>query len=340
MAVYVAAVDGMTSHDAADVTRLETVLLSQEGVVGVTGGDLLVEAQGTPDMTIKVGDGSCFVKRDAHAVNDNTLKFWHVIVTASTNVTITTADPSNPRIDLICVKVDTGASPDATASNVGSLVAVAGTAAGSPSRPSVPNNYLEIAQIAVGTGVTTIVSGNITDTRTFIGLQLPYAHGYRLKDTGGNLDAQMYEDSAGKVLLISGKSGGGVRIDPVSNKVEVSGGGGESWGKVVKFPLPDQAYFDEEVDNGNSGATETINWTNGNKQKSTLSESCTYTFTAPSGPANVILKAINFGAFTPTLPTINWPASTEPTWTASGTDIIALYWDGTAWWGQASLDMG
>lgn len=98
-----------------------------------------------------------------------------------------------------------------------------------------------------------------------------------------------------------------------------------------------EAYFDAEVDNGNSGATKTIDFTSGNKQKVTLSEDCTFTFIPPSGPANVILKAVNFGAFTPTLPSINWPGGTVPTWTASGTDIIALYWDGSAWFAQASL---
>lgn len=228
MSILVAAVDGMTSHDAGDVTRLETVFLSQEGVVGVTGDDLLVEAQDTPDLTVQVASGSCFVLRDAHADNDNTLKFWKVIVTASENVTIPAADPSNPRIDLICVKIDTGASPDATASNVATLVNVEGTAAGSPSAPAVPNNHLELAQVSVPASDTTIEGGQITDTRTFIGLQLPYAHGYRLKDTAGSLDAQVYESSAGVVIIKGAKSGGSVEIDQVNNKIQFKPGGGTS----------------------------------------------------------------------------------------------------------------
>lgn len=100
-----------------------------------------------------------------------------------------------------------------------------------------------------------------------------------------------------------------------------------------------EAYFDAKVDDGNSGATDTIDWTTGNKHKSTLSESCTFTFTAPSGPANLILEAVNFGAFTPTWPaSVKWPGGTEPTWTASGTDIVAFYYDGTSYFGVASLD--
>jgi len=100
-----------------------------------------------------------------------------------------------------------------------------------------------------------------------------------------------------------------------------------------------EAYFDAEIDDGASGATDTIDWTTGNKHKSTLSESCTYTFTAPSGPANLVLKLVNGAAFTPTWPgTVLWVGGTEPSWTASGTDIAAFYWDGTSYYGVGSIN--
>lgn len=114
---------------------------------------------------------------------------------------------------------------------------------------------------------------------------------------------------------------------------------GKSMVLTEKIGVGTEAYFDAEVDDGSSGATDTINWTTGNKHKSTLSENCTYTFTAPTGPANLILKLVNGGAFTPTWPaTVKWPAGTEPTWTASGTDVVALYYDGTNYYSQGSLD--
>lgn len=98
--------------------------------------------------------------------------------------------------------------------------------------------------------------------------------------------------------------------------------------------------FDSEIDNGNTGATDTIDWNAGQKQKSTLSEACVFTFTAPTnGVGNFLLKAVNFGAFTPTFPvTVLWAGGTEPTWTVSGTDIISFYFDGTSYYGAASLD--
>lgn len=99
------------------------------------------------------------------------------------------------------------------------------------------------------------------------------------------------------------------------------------------------AYFSSEVDNGNSGSAKTVDWTQGNKQKLTLSADCTITFTAPGGPCNLILKAVNFGAHTPTFsPAIKWPSGTAPTWTASGTDILALYFDGSGYYGVASTN--
>jgi len=101
----------------------------------------------------------------------------------------------------------------------------------------------------------------------------------------------------------------------------------------------DTATFVSEIDNGNATGTDTIDWTAGNKQKSTLTGNCTFTFTAPTGPCSLTLKATNFGAFTPTWPaTVKWAGGTEPTWTASGLDIATFYYDGTSYHGAAALD--
>jgi hypothetical protein len=81
----------------------------------------------------------------------------------ATTATITTADPTNPRIDVVCITVNDAAysgSLNSVAINV-----VKGTAAGSPTVPSTPTNSIALAQVAVGAGVTSITSGNITDVR-------------------------------------------------------------------------------------------------------------------------------------------------------------------------------
>lgn len=100
------------------------------------------------------------------------------------------------------------------------------------------------------------------------------------------------------------------------------------------------AVFDAEYDTG-SGGSATITWNNGNKQKRTLSSAATLTFAAPSGPCNVVLKIVNSGAArTITWPaSVKWPGSTVPTPSGSGkTDIYSFYYDGTSYFGAASLN--
>lgn len=102
------------------------------------------------------------------------------------------------------------------------------------------------------------------------------------------------------------------------------------------------AYF-TETDNGNSSTADTIDWTLSNKQKSTLTGNCTFTFTAPPGPCNLILKLVQdaTGSRTVTWPAaVHWSSATAPTLTttASQVDIVSFYYDGTTYFGQASLN--
>jgi hypothetical protein len=83
---------------------------------------------------------------------------------ASVTATITTANPSNPRIDLVVATVS-----DAYYSGSLNQVAfsvIAGTPAATPVAPSAPVNSISLATIAVGAAVTSITSANITDLRT------------------------------------------------------------------------------------------------------------------------------------------------------------------------------
>ena len=102
------------------------------------------------------------------------------------------------------------------------------------------------------------------------------------------------------------------------------------------------AYF-TETDNGNSGTADTIDWTLSNKQKSTLTGNCTFTFTAPPGPCSLILKLVQdaTGSRTVTWPAaVHWSGGTAPTLTttASRVDIISFYYDGTTYFGTSTLN--
>jgi hypothetical protein len=83
---------------------------------------------------------------------------------ASLAATITTADPTNPRIDLVCITVNDSAYTGSLNNVVVNVVA--GTPAVSPSVPATPANSIALARVAVAAGATTIITANITDVRT------------------------------------------------------------------------------------------------------------------------------------------------------------------------------
>ena len=86
----------------------------------------------------------------------------------------------------------------------------------------------------------------------------------------------------------------------------------------------------------------TIDWRNSNKAKVTLSADTTLSFTDPTKPCNLTLEVVqdSTGGWTLTLPTIKWSGGTAPTLTttANGIDVISLFYDGTDYYGVASLN--
>ena len=120
-------------------------------IAGSAGNDLAVTAPGT-GMTVNLGTGQAMVY--GHWCQND----------ASAAQTITTADPTNPRIDRVVLK------HDVTAKTV-SVVVKAGTPAPSPTAPGLtqtPSTWeMSLCQIAVGAGVTSISSGNVTDERVY-----------------------------------------------------------------------------------------------------------------------------------------------------------------------------
>ena len=140
----------------------------------VLDGGLLVTQNSPLAMNVKVSGGDARIPYSDYAYTA-----W-IPAGAPETVTVTTANPSNPRIDRLVMYVDRGATPSsATANNptLCKLMLVAGTPAGSPSRPSngtvntaVSNNpYIDLADIRVNAGVTQITNANITDTRVLVG---------------------------------------------------------------------------------------------------------------------------------------------------------------------------
>ena len=103
------------------------------------------------------------------------------------------------------------------------------------------------------------------------------------------------------------------------------------------------ALVGAEIDDGNSGTADTIDFSSGPFHKSTLTGNVTYTLTAPSVARHVQLRILTgAGSFTVDFsPAVNWPTAMGAyvaTTAASKVDIVSLYWDGAAWWGTYSKD--
>jgi hypothetical protein len=82
---------------------------------------------------------------------------------ASTTLTITTANPSNPRIDIVVVTVSDAYYTGSL--NTVAFSVIAGTPAASPVAPATPANSILLATIAVAAATTAITTANITDNR-------------------------------------------------------------------------------------------------------------------------------------------------------------------------------
>jgi hypothetical protein len=128
----------------------------------VNSGDLAVTANGTPNMSVNVATGAAFIRGTQSAFQG----VYHAVNDATVNLSISAADGTNPRKDLIVMYVRdsaySGASDDVQ------LAVVTGTPAASPADPSLASypNALVLARVTVAAADTSITSGEIADLRT------------------------------------------------------------------------------------------------------------------------------------------------------------------------------
>ena len=142
-----------------------------------------------------------------------------------------------------------------------------------------------------------------------------------------------------------------IRAITISAGTGLSGGGNLSANRSLSF---DAAWGDARYATlsgatftGNIGvktATHTIitpaalavDWTAGHRQTKSLSANSTFTFTAPPGPANLLIKVINTSASAITL---TWPAavkwsSSPPVHAGLKTGLYMFFYDGPYYWGS------
>lgn len=157
------------SHPAENDRLSMQAIFASTGIIG--SSSLAVSANSPAGMSVRVAAGWCAIV----GTTQSNMGVYTVYNDALTTLTVTTADPTLPRIDRVVVTVQdafySGAFNDVI------FQVIAGTPASSPSAPATPANSISLATVTVGAAVTQINSGNITDTRIAVTTNLPTGTG-------------------------------------------------------------------------------------------------------------------------------------------------------------------
>lgn len=147
------------SHPAENDRIGQALSMSSRSGIANAGDLLVAQHAGTPGMSVDVAAGGAFILGSETATQGEYVVYNDAVVT----LVISAANATNPRIDLVCYKVQDAAYSGA--SNTSSLVVVTGVAAGSPVPPAAPNNSIILAQVAVAALSTSVLNAAITDKR-------------------------------------------------------------------------------------------------------------------------------------------------------------------------------
>ena len=145
------------SHPAENDRLTAQALWKTTGIVNST--DLQITQSATPAMTVSAAAGYAVII----GTTQTNMGAYMAYNDGATTLTITTANATLPRIDLVCMTVNDAYYTGSLNSVVFSVVA--GTPNASPTAPSLPANSITLATIAVAANSTSIVNANITDTR-------------------------------------------------------------------------------------------------------------------------------------------------------------------------------
>jgi hypothetical protein len=145
------------SHPAENDRLTTQALWKTTGIINTT--DLAVTQSASPGMSVSVAAGWAAIVGTT-TTNMGTYMAYN---DAASTLTVTTANPSNPRIDIVVVQVN-DAYYTGTLNSV-TFSVIAGTPAVSPVAPTTPANSILLATIAVAAGATQILNANITDNR-------------------------------------------------------------------------------------------------------------------------------------------------------------------------------
>lgn len=229
MAVFLSNRDGGRTDEQGHY-RFQTNVWSGN----VIGNGLEVTQNSPLGMSVLVNDGDARIPYSDYAYTA-----W---VDGAEEVTIDTADPTNPRIDRIVMYIDRGETPQTTNPNnpnIPKFAAVAGTPGAVPSRPDdtaveseigAGNPFIDLADVLVNDSVTQITDANITDTREIVRSVAggSYIVNHTFNDATGNQTISGVPFRPKEVQVLSLR-------DPVNSGYTAYGGAAEYDGTITEF---------------------------------------------------------------------------------------------------------
>lgn len=153
------------SHPAENDRLTTQALWATTGIINA--GSLAVTENSPTGMSVRVASGWAAVV----GTTQPNMGAYVAYNDATVTLTITTANPSNPRIDLICATINDSYYSGVTDNVV--FQVIAGTPAGSPVAPSLPANSIGLAQVTVPAAAVSITNSNIADLRVLATSNVP-----------------------------------------------------------------------------------------------------------------------------------------------------------------------
>jgi len=129
------------NHETQGGTAYKTAIDNSIAVMSRLGASFAPHEQSSPNMTVRVDDGTLWVSGT-------------LVEVAAQNTSTITAPTTNPRIDRVVIDATTG-----------SISVIHGTESANPSPPAIPSGKLPVAKIYLTTTTTAITNQIITDER-------------------------------------------------------------------------------------------------------------------------------------------------------------------------------